>query len=72
MICAFEDKIKIFKILLTKLRFTAEFNIKRCSQLIYSHGGQYVACKYGRGINSSIVILNTLRMTEIITFKTHA
>jgi len=40
--------------------------------LLYSHGGQYVACKYGKGANSTITILNTLRMTEIITLKTHA
>ena len=71
LICAFEDKVKIYKILLAKLRFIAEFNIKKCSQLIYSHGGQYVACKYGKGANSSIAILNSLRMTEIITIKTH-
>jgi hypothetical protein len=31
-----------------------------------------VACKYGKGVNSSITVLNTLRMTEITTFKTHS
>jgi WD40 repeat protein len=72
LICAFEDKVKIYKILLTKLRFIAEFSIKKCNQLLYSHGGQYVACKYGKGANSSVTILNTLRMTEITTLKTHA
>lgn len=40
--------------------------------MIYSHGGQLVACKYGKGANSSIVIINLLRLAELCTLKTQA
>jgi len=39
---------------------------------VYSHGGHFVACVYGKGANSSVVIINTLRMSEVMTFKIHA
>jgi hypothetical protein len=66
---AFEDKIRVYQILLTKFKFYAEFPIKRCCSIVYSHGGQLVACRYGRGINSCIAIINTLRLVEVGVLK---
>lgn len=66
---AFDDKIRVYQILLTKFKFYAEFPIKRCSSIVYSHGGQLVACQYGRGMNSSIAIINTLRLVEVGLLK---
>ena len=60
---AFEDKVKIFKILFNKFKFYAELPIKRCKNIVYSHGGQLVACRYGRSTNSCLVIYNLLRLT---------
>lgn len=31
-----------------------------------------MACIFGRGVNSSIVIINSLRMSEVMTLKIHA
>lgn len=69
---AFEDKIRVYKILLTKFKFYAEFSIKKCTQIVYSHGGQLVACRYGKGINSCIAIINNLRLVEVATLKPQA
>ena len=69
---AFEDKIKLFRILYTKFKFYAEFQVKRVQQIVYSHGGQLVACRYGRGQNSCILVYNLLRLTEICSFKVGA
>ena len=69
---AFEDKVKIYGILLTKIKYLAEFSIKRCQQIVYSYGGQFVACRYGRGINSSIIVLNLLRLVEVAAYKIQA
>lgn len=66
---AFEDKIRVYQILLTKFKFSAEFAIKKCTSIVYSHGGQLVACRYGRGMNSSIAIINTLRLVEVGLLK---
>lgn len=66
---AFEEKVKIYKILFTKFKFYAQFSIKRVQQIIYSHGGQLVACKYGRGQNSCVFVYNLLRLTEVGTYK---
>ena len=60
---AFEDKIKIYRILFTKFKFYHEFQIKRVQQIVYSHGGQLVACRYGRGQNSCLIVYNLLRLT---------
>jgi hypothetical protein len=50
----------------------AEFLIKKCTQIVYSHGGQLVACKYGRGANACIQIINLLRLVEVSTIKVQA
>lgn len=39
---------------------------------MHSHGGQLLACKYGKGGNSCVTIINLLRMVELHTFKTQA
>jgi hypothetical protein len=69
---AFDDKIRIYRILLTKFKCYAEFAIKKCQQIIYSHGGQLAACRFGKGVNSSIAIINILRLVEIGTLKVQA
>jgi hypothetical protein len=46
--------------------------MKRCSQIVYSHGGQLVACRYGRGANSCIQVINLLRLVEVSTIKVQA
>lgn len=69
---AFEDRIKIYSVLLTKFKFYAEFSIRRCMQIVYGHGGQLVACHFGRGANACIVIINTLRLIEVCTIKVQA
>ena len=66
---AFDDKIRMYKILLTKFKLYAEFPIKKCHQILYSHGGQIAACHYGRGVNSCIQIINNLRLIELGTLK---
>jgi hypothetical protein len=43
--------------------------VKRVQQMVYSHGGQMVACRYGKGQNSCIVLFSLLRMVEVCTFK---
>lgn len=40
--------------------------------LVYSHGGQLVACKYGKGSYSSIVIVSLQRMAQLFTIKVQA
>ena len=72
IILAFDDKIKLYKILFTKFKFYAEFQIKRVQQIVYSHGGQLIACRYGRGQNSCIIVYNLLRLVEICSFKVGA
>jgi hypothetical protein len=69
---AFEDRIRVYKILLTKFKLYAEFPIKKCSNILYSHGGQLAACRYGKGINSCIAIINNLRLVEVGTLKIQA
>lgn len=68
-ILAFDDKIRIYKILLTKFKAFAQFPIKKCQNIIYSHGGQLVACRYGKGSNSCLQIINLLRLTQVNTIK---
>ena len=59
---AFEDRIRVYQILLTKFKLLAEFPIKKCQNIVYSHGGQLVACRFGKGSNACIKIINNLRM----------
>jgi len=66
---AFEDKVKIYKILFTKFKYYAEFSLKRVQSIIYSHGGQLVACRYGRGQNACVAVYNLLRLVEVGTYK---
>ena len=69
LILCFEERVRLYHILLTKLKFYTDFPIKRCDKILYSHGGQLVACKYGRGANSCITIINLIRLVQIATFK---
>ena len=69
ILLAFEDKVRLYSILFTKLKLTAEFGIKRCQNILYSHGGQLAACRYGKTPNSCVTIINMLRSVEICTFK---
>lgn len=46
--------------------------IKRCQNIIFSHGGQLVACRYGKGPNSCIEIINLLRLHTVSTIKVQA
>lgn len=69
---AFDDKVRVYRILLTKFKLCAEFNIKKCINIIYSHGGQLVACRFGKGLNSCIKIINNLRMVEVGQLKVQA
>jgi hypothetical protein len=69
---AFEDKIRNYKVLLTKFKLYAEFSIKKCHSIVYSHGGQLAACLFGRGVNSCIKIVNNLRMIEVTALKVQA
>lgn len=71
-ILSFEDRIRIYKILLTKFKLYAEFTIKRCQNIIYSHGGQLVACRFGKGMNSCIEVINLLRLTSVSIIKIQA
>lgn len=66
---AFEDRIRLYKILLTKFKYYSEFAIKRSRQIIYSHGGQLAACRFGKGNNANITIVNLIRLTEVCTLK---
>jgi len=34
--------------------------LKKCTLIKYSHGGQFIACSFGRGMNSILAIINTL------------
>ncbi len=61
ILLAFEDKVRLYNILLTKLKLINEFNIKRCQNIIYSHGGQLAACRYGKGTNACVTIINMVR-----------
>jgi hypothetical protein len=69
---AFEDRVRLYRILLTKFKLVCEFGIKRCQAIVYSHGGQLAACRFGKGINSCVTIVNMLRLVEICTFKLQA
>lgn len=72
LLLAFEDRIRLYKILLTKFKLSFEFPIRRCQNIVYSHDGHLAACRYGRGSNSSVVILNLLRLTEMCVIKLQA
>lgn len=69
ILLAFEEKVRLYSILFTKLKLTAEFNIKRCQDIIYSHGGQLAACRFGKTANACVTIINMLRSIEVCTFK---
>jgi len=69
---AFEDRVKIFKILFTKYKYFAEFAVKRCQQIVYSNGGQLVACRYGKGTNTCVALFNPNRLLELDTLKIQA
>lgn len=72
LLLAFEDKVRLYRILLSKLKLTFEFPIKRCQNIVYSHGGQLAACRYGRGNNSCVTIVNMLRLVIVHTYKLQA
>lgn len=69
MLLAFEDRVRLYRILLTKFKQVCEFSIKRCQSILFSHGGQLAACKFGRGANSCVTIVNMVRLVELCTFK---
>jgi hypothetical protein len=72
ILLAFEDKVRLYRILFTKFKLACEFPIKRCQTIIYSHGGQLATCKFGKGLNSCVTIVNMLRLVELCTFKLQA
>ena len=37
--------------------------------MVYSHGGQLVACAFGKGVNSCIKIFNNLRQVELASLR---
>lgn len=55
---AFDDRVKIYKILFTRYKYFAEFTVKKCQQIVYSNGGQLVGCVYGKGTNTCVALLN--------------
>ena len=65
----FHDKIKFYRILLNKFKQFGEYSLRKTKLIQYSHGGQMIACVTGKGVNTSLVILNTLSMKEIHVFK---
>ena len=69
---AFDDKVRVYTILLTKFKLLTEYPIKKCCNIVYSNGGQLVACRFGRGMNSCIKIINNLRMCEVGQIKVGA
>ena len=54
---------------MNKFQQYGEVMIKKGTLLQYCHGGQYIACSSGRGMNSFLTIINTLTIREIHTFK---
>ena len=68
-ILAFPDKIRFYKILLANFKQFADFPIKKCKIVQYSHGGQLVACKSGRAPNAIITVLDTLILHEVYSMK---
>ena len=69
LLLAFEDKLRLYLVLLAKFKFQAEFSLRRCRTLIFSHSGLLAACHFGRNANSSLTVINLQRLTEICTFK---
>jgi hypothetical protein len=69
ILVAFEDRVRLYRILLTKFKQVCEFSIKRCQGIVFSHGGQLAACRFGRGSNACVIILNMVRLVEICTLK---
>jgi hypothetical protein len=69
---AFEDRVKMFKILFTKYKYFGEVAIKRCQQIVYSNGGQLVACRYGRSVNTCVALLSADRLVEVDVLKIQA
>lgn len=59
---AFEDKVRLYRILLTKFKQVCDFNIKRCQNIVFSHGGQLAACRFGKGNNACVSIINMVRL----------
>ena len=72
IIVGFEDKLRMYKILLNKLKYYGEFNLKRCKGIVYSHGGNLAACTYGRGSNANLVIVNLLLLVEVAVIKIYS
>lgn len=72
ILLGFEDKVKLYKVLLTKLKISYEFNIKRCQNIVFSHGGQLAACRFGKNMNTCITIINLVRLVELYTWKIQA
>ena len=66
---SFDDKVRVYRILLTKFKLYAEYNIKKCVNIVYSHGGQLTACRFGRGSNACLKIINNIRMLEVGQIK---
>lgn len=63
------EKLKFYRILINKFRQYAEYPLKKCRIIQYSHGGQLLACISGEGPNTILTIVNTLSLKEIHVFK---
>lgn len=65
----YSDRIRFYRILLNKFKQFAEYSIKSAVLLHYSHGGQLIAMIHGKGLNSTLSIINTLSLKEVMSFK---
>lgn len=67
LIVAFKEKLKLYNILMDKLKFFKETTAKNCRDVQFSHGGQYFAAT--SAIN--VLIFDTKTFSQLISLQGH-
>jgi hypothetical protein len=67
VLISFKDRIRLFNILMDKIKFYRETVLKNCKCLRFSNGGQYWAA--ASAIN--VTIYDTKSFTQLITYQGH-